>query len=198
MPEPGHSKRTAANAKPEARGGAPSVLIVMGVSGSGKTTIAGLLSNRLGWTCEDGDRFHPPANVAKMAAGIPLTDEDRWPWLLAIADWIDATRNSGRHGVIACSALKREYRAVLVGDRGDAVRLVFLKGDRELIKARLALREGHFMPPELLDSQFAALEPPGEDERPLTVSIDARPREIVDMIIHALETDLGASLPAGP
>ena len=122
----------------------PSVLIVMGVSGSGKTTIAALLAHRLGWTFEDGDWFHPKANVDKMAAGTPLTDDDRWPWLQAIASWIDGTVKAGHHGVVACSALKREYRAVLVGDHAEAARIVFLDGDQELIGTRMRVRQGHF------------------------------------------------------
>lgn len=176
----------------------PSVLVVMGVSGSGKTTVAALLAGRLGWTFEDGDWFHPPENVAKMKAGTPLTDKDRWPWLHAIADWIDATRADGRHGVVACSALKHEYRAVLVGANGDAVRIVYLDGSREVIASRTAMRQGHFMPKELLDSQFEALEKPGEDENPIVVSVEPHPREIVETIVAALEQDLGHPVPKGP
>jgi gluconokinase len=163
----------------------PAALVVMGVSGSGKTTIAALLAGRLHWDFEDGDDLHPPANVAKMHAGTPLTDEDRWPWLQAVAGWIDATRAAGRHGVIVCSALKRSYRAVIIGERDD-VRLVYLKGDRSLIASRLAARHGHFMPAGLLESQLDTLEEPGPDERPVVVRIDARPREIVDAILAEL------------
>jgi gluconokinase len=160
----------------------PSVIVVMGVSGAGKSTIAAMLAVRLGWAYEDGDWFHPPANIEKMHSGHPLTDDDRWPWLEAIAAWIDAVRHAGGHGVIACSALKRAYREVLMRDRPD-VRLVYLKGDRGLIARRISLREGHhFMPAALLDSQFAALEEPGDDERPIVVSIDARPHDIVEAI----------------
>jgi gluconokinase len=157
-------------------------LIVMGVSGSGKSTIAGGLAERLGWTFEDGDRFHPPGNVAKMSAGDPLTDEDRWPWLQAIADEIGRVCRAGGHLVVACSALKRAYRDVLVGDRGD-VRFVFLEGSQALIAGRLARRKGHFMPPGLLDSQFKTLEPPQADEQAITVSIDAPVETIVDNIV---------------
>ena len=178
---------------PNSGDGLPAVLVVMGVSGSGKTTIASMLANRLGWTFEDGDWFHPPANVAKMSAGHPLTDKDRWPWLQAIADWIDATKVAGRHGVVACSALKREYRAVLVGGNGDAVRIVYLEGDRQLIGDRMSLRQDHFMPPGLLDSQFDTLEPPGPDENPITVSVAPHPRDVVESIVAALE---GAAAPA--
>lgn len=163
----------------------PSIIVVMGVSGSGKSTIAAMLAVRLHWIYEDADWFHPPANVEKMHSGTPLTDEDRWPWLRAVAAWIDDARGARKHAVIACSALKRAYRDILVGDRRD-VRVVYLKGERELIARRMTLRHGHFMPPSLLDSQFATLEEPGEDERPIVVSIDARPHEIVDTVIAKL------------
>jgi gluconokinase len=163
----------------------PCALIVMGVSGSGKTTIASRLAARLGWTFEDGDRFHPASNVAKMAAGHPLTDEDRWPWLQAIADEIDAVCQRGGHVVIACSALKRTYRDLLVHGRSD-VRLIFLDGTQAVIADRLARRKGHFMPPGLLDSQFKTLELPKSDENPVTVSIDAPVEAIVDEIARQL------------
>ena len=141
----------------------PCALIVMGVSGSGKSTIADKLAERLRWSYEDGDKFHPASNVAKMSAGHPLTDEDRWPWLQAIADDIDRVCGAGQHAVIACSALKRAYRDVLVHGRSD-VRIVYLKGTQELIARRLAARKNHFMPPGLLDSQFKTLEPPDAGE----------------------------------
>jgi carbohydrate kinase (thermoresistant glucokinase family) len=163
----------------------PSVLVVMGVSGSGKSTIAAMLAHRLQWVYEDGDWLHPKSNIETMHHGEPLNDADRWPWLYAIADWIDATRKAGKHGIVACSALKRAYREILVGDRPD-VRLVFLKGDRDLIADRIAARSDHFMPPELLDSQFEALEEPQEDERPITVSVAPHPRKIVENIIAKL------------
>ena len=164
----------------------PCALIVMGVSGSGKSTIAARLAERLSWTFEDGDRFHPAGNVAKMSAGQPLTDEDRWPWLQAISDEIDRVCHSGGHAVIACSALKRAYRDVLVHGRSDA-RIVFLSGTQPLIVERLARRKGHFMPPGLLDSQFKALEPPAADENPVTVSIDASVETIVEDIVRQLK-----------
>ncbi len=163
----------------------PSALIVMGVSGSGKSTIADKLAERLDWAFEDGDRFHPASNVAKMSAGHPLSDEDRWPWLRAIADEIDRVCKTGQHAVIACSALKRAYRDILVHGRND-VRIIFLKGTQGLIASRLALRKNHFMPPGLLDSQFKTLEPPGESENPVTVSIDASVEAIVDDIVNRL------------
>lgn len=163
----------------------PSVIVVMGVSGSGKSIIASMLARHLNWEFEDADGFHPPANVDKMRNGLSLTDEDREPWLQAIAAWIDNTRGAERHGVVACSALKRSYRDVLVGHRTD-VRLVYLRGVRELIARRMAARTGHFMPVGLLDSQFLTLEEPGPDENPIVVSIDARPPEIVDAVLVEL------------
>jgi gluconokinase len=163
----------------------PCALIVMGVSGSGKTTIGETLARRLGWPYEDADTFHPASNVAKMSAGHPLTDEDRWPWLKAIAAEIDRACSAGEHIVIGCSALKRAYRDVLMHGRTD-IRLVYLDGTRTLVADRLSLRKGHFMPPGLLASQFATLEPPTPDERAVTVSIDAEVEAIVDRIISQL------------
>ena len=163
----------------------PCALIVMGVSGSGKSTIGERLAERLAWRYEDGDRFHPASNVAKMSAGHPLTDEDRWPWLQAIADEIDRVCKAGEHAVIACSALKRAYRDVLVHRRSD-VRVVFLNGTQELIASRLAQRKGHFMPPGLLASQFSTLEPPDGSENPITVSIDTSVEAIIDDIVRQL------------
>jgi gluconokinase len=163
----------------------PCALVVMGVSGCGKSTIADKLAERLAWTYEDGDKFHPASNVAKMSAGHPLTDEDRWPWLQAIADEIDRVCEAGQHAVIACSALKRAYRDVLVHGRSD-VRIVFLNGTQQLIAHRLAQRKGHFMPAGLLDSQFRTLEPPDSSENPVAVSIDASVETIVNDIISHL------------
>jgi gluconokinase len=163
----------------------PCALIVMGVSGSGKTTIAEQLAQRLNWNFEDGDKFHPPGNVAKMSAGHALTDEDRWPWLRAIADEIDRSCCAGKRAVIACSALKRAYRDILVHGRDD-VRIIYLNGNQQLIANRLALRKGHFMPPGLLESQFKTLEPPASSENPVTVSIDASVESIVNDIISQL------------
>ncbi len=173
----------------------PCALVVMGVSGSGKSTIAEKLAQRLNWTYEDGDTFHPASNVAKMSAGHPLTDEDRKPWLQAIANEIDRTCKAGEHAVIACSALKRAYRDILVHGRND-VRIVYLKGSQDLIASRLAARKNHFMPPGLLDSQFKTLEPPDASEHSLTVSIDGSIEQIVDDIVRQLmpdTADLGAT-----
>jgi gluconokinase len=157
----------------------------MGVSGSGKSTVADRLAARLGWRYEDGDSFHPASNVAKMSAGAPLTDEDRRPWLQAIADKIDRLSAAGERAVIACSALKRAYREVLVHGRDD-IRIVFLDGTQELVAARLAARKGHFMPSGLLASQFRTLERPEANERPIIVSIDAPVERIVDDIVTQL------------
>jgi carbohydrate kinase (thermoresistant glucokinase family) len=163
----------------------PAIIIVMGVSGCGKSTIGSLLAQALGFDFQDGDQFHPATNVKKMHDRIPLSDADRRPWLEAIADFIDRTRQAHGHAVVACSALKRRYRQILIGDRSD-VRLVYLKGDAALIAGRLTGRHGHFMPPELLDSQFQALEEPGPEENPITVSIADPPAAIVARIMAAL------------
>jgi gluconokinase len=163
----------------------PAALIVMGVSGSGKSTVGLLLAEALGFEYRDGDSFHPPANVEKMRAGTPLTDEDRWPWLAAIAAWINAHRLEGTTGIVACSALRRVYRDRLRDGHGD-VRFLFLQGDKALIGRRLATRKGHYMPASLLDSQFATLEEPGSDEGAVRLSIVAAPediaREAIDML----------------
>ena len=161
------------------------IAVVMGVSGSGKTTVARGVAQREGWRLVEGDNLHPQANVAKMHAGTPLTDEDRWPWLRAIAREIDAMRALGEQAVVACSALKRAYRDILIGERTDLV-LVYLQGSKELIAGRLAARTRHFMPPALLDSQFDTLEEPGEDEHPIVVSIAPPPEAIVDEVVLKL------------
>lgn len=159
------------------------VLAVMGVSGSGKTTVGTLLAGRLGWAYAEADDFHSQANVAKMAAGHPLTDEDRGPWLAAIAAWIDERIARHEPGVVTCSALKRRYRDVL---RRPEVQFVYLEGSRALIAQRLAARHGHFFRAEMLDSQFAALEPPAADEAAVIVPIQGTPAEIVDAVIAAV------------
>jgi gluconokinase len=155
-----------------------SAIVVMGVSGSGKSTVGQLIAARLACPFRDADSFHPPANIAKMSSGQPLTDEDRWPWLRAISAWIAEHRAAGTTCVVTCSALKRVYRDIVTDHQRADVRLVHLAGSFELIAARLAARKGHFMPPALLKSQFDALEPPTADERAITVSIDATPEEI--------------------
>jgi carbohydrate kinase (thermoresistant glucokinase family) len=164
---------------------APSVAVVMGVAGAGKTTVGERLAERLDWEFLEGDRLHPPENVAKMESGQPLTDADRVPWLAAIASSIDRWQASGSRGVVTCSALKRAYRQQIIGGK-SGVRLVYLVGQHWLIAERLALRRGHFMPASLLDSQFAALEPPGADENPIEVAIDWPVDDIVDEIAAQL------------
>jgi carbohydrate kinase (thermoresistant glucokinase family) len=163
----------------------PVVLVIMGVSGSGKSTIASLLSDRLGWPFEEGDSLHPEANVEKMAAGHPLTDEDRWPWLEKVGDWIHERLDAGGNGIITCSALKRVYRDRLTRGRSGIV-FVYLAGDNPTIARRLAARHGHFMPPTLLDSQFADLEEPAEDETYISVDVRGTPDQIAEEVIREL------------
>ncbi|MCC0807322.1 gluconokinase [Methylobacterium sp. W2] len=163
----------------------PDIIVVMGVSGSGKSTVAGLLAERLGWDFVDGDSFHSPDHVAKMRDGHGLDDSDRAPWLAAMAAWIGACIETGRPGILACSALKRAYRDALVQGRAG-IRIVYLDGDRDLIAARIARRAGHFMPAALLDSQFALLEPPGPEEGALEVPIAGNAEAIVATILTEL------------
>jgi len=187
-PAPGRSSRLSGTSpmnEPSQRLARPVVLVLMGVSGCGKTTVGELLAQRLHWPYEEGDALHPPANVAKMAAGHPLDDADRAPWLARVADWVDARLAAGECGVISCSALKRAYRE-LIDRHGAGVHFVYLHGSRELIASRLGGRHGHFMPSTLLDSQFATLEEPGPDEPALRVEIgdtpDAIARHIADVL----------------
>lgn len=161
------------------------VVVVMGVSGSGKTTVGRLLADRLGWQYQEGDALHPPENVAKMSAGTPLTDADRIPWLHRIAARIDDWRSRGESGVVTCSALKRAYRDIIIGNRPD-VGLVHLKGSRELIGQRMAARQGHFMPTALLDNQFATLQEPAPEERAIVVDVGSTPVVIVDEVVRRL------------
>src|SRR5215510_826679 len=154
----------------------------MGVSGSGKTTIGQRLAQELGWPLYDGDRFHPQANIAKMRRGMPLTDEDRWPWLQALRAHIETWVQQGMSAVLACSALRQAYREHLIIDEAE-VKLVYLKGNYDLIRERLAQRQGHFMPPGLLASQFAALEEP---EQGVVVDIVHPPDTIVELIREQL------------
>jgi gluconokinase len=161
----------------------PIVLVVMGVSGTGKSTVAGMLAGRLGWDLEEGDDLHPAANVAKMAAGQPLTDDDRWPWLAQISAWIQVHTQSGTPGVITCSALRRVYRDRLAG---PGVVFVHLAGTREQIAARLSARLDHFMPPALLGSQLNTLEPLEPDENGIVVDLGHKPTHEVKEIMRKL------------
>jgi len=154
----------------------------MGVSGAGKTTTGKRLANLLGWPFRDGDEFHPRANIEKMADGIALCDEDRAPWLGAIAAWIDECRTADRGGIVSCSALRRAYRDAIIGERPD-VGLVYLRGSRALIADRLSRRRGHFMPPSLLISQFRILEEPLPDEHAIVVSMRLPPKRVVERIV---------------
>jgi gluconokinase len=163
------------------------VILIMGVSGCGKTTVGERLAVTLGLPFQEGDALHPPANIAKMAGGTALTDADRWPWLEAVAAWMDERRAIGSGGIISCSALKRAYRERLRSGRPD-VELVFLRGSRAAIANRLAARAGHFMPPRLLDSQLDALEEPEARERPIVVGIEQTVPQIVEEILAGLST----------
>jgi carbohydrate kinase (thermoresistant glucokinase family) len=163
----------------------PVAIVVMGVSGCGKTTVASLLAQRLGWEFAEADTFHSLANVEKMRSGIPLNDDDRWPWLDAIAAYIDNARSRHRHCVVACSALRRAYRERLAGGHDD-LRFVYLKGDYDTIASRMTGRSGHYMPPTLLRSQFDTLEEPGDAERPIVLGIDLPPAVLVDEVLAAL------------
>ena len=172
--------------------GSPPILVIMGVSGAGKSTVAQELAARLGWSFEEGDALHPTANVAKMHAGIPLTDADRGPWLARVADWIDHQRARKQPGIITCSALKRSYREIIIGDRPE-VRLVYLRGGRDLLAEHLAGRHGHFMPAGLLQSQLDTLEEPDPAEDPLTIDLGPPAGKIAEEIIRLL----GASAAIG-
>jgi gluconokinase len=164
----------------------PVIVVVMGVSGSGKSTVAALLAAALGCQFQEGDDLHPPENVEKMRGGTPLTDADRIPWLHKIAEEIDGWRARSQCGVLTCSALKRSYRDIIIGDRGDVI-LVYLKGSHDLIHRRMAARHGHYMPVALLDSQFATLEEPTPDERPITLDVGGKPAELAHEIVSQIE-----------
>jgi gluconokinase len=159
------------------------IVVLMGVSGSGKTTVGKLLASQLGWIFYDADDYHPAANVAKMHAGIPLTDEDRKPWLQTLAHLIDEARARGQSIVLACSALKHSYQEYLRHHLDD-VKYVCLCGSKELIQQRLAARKGHFMNPALLVSQFETLEPPDD-------AIQVNVRESPDAIASEIRRNLG-------
>jgi gluconokinase len=167
-------------------GARPVIAVVMGVAGSGKTTVAALLAAALGCPLLEGDALHSPGNIEKMRGGTPLTDADRMPWLHEIADRIDRWRARGESGVLTCSALKRAYRDIIIGDRRE-VTLVYLSGSYDLIRRRMEARHDHFMPVGLLDSQFASLQEPTPDEHPITVDVDRPPAEIADEIMRRLE-----------
>jgi gluconokinase len=161
-------------------------LVVMGVAGSGKTTVAGRLAARLDLVLAEADEFHPAANIAKMSAGTPLTDADRAPWLAAIRDWLSSEADAGHAAVVTCSALKRTYRDVLRSAHGT-VRFVHLDGSAELLAGRIGERSGHFMPPTLLPSQLADLEPLADDEDGVVVDATATPDEIVETVLAWLD-----------
>jgi len=161
------------------------IAVIMGVSGSGKSTVAAAIAKAEGWLVVEGDMLHPASNIAKMKAGTPLTDEDRWPWLHAIAGRMNELQTEGVSATVACSALKRCYRALLIDGRPDTV-LIYLRGSRALIGQRLESRKCHFMPPLLLDSQFATLEEPGPDEHPIVVDLDAFGETVSNAVLQRL------------
>ncbi|PPB48541.1 gluconate kinase [Arthrobacter pityocampae] len=163
----------------------PHHVVVMGISGSGKTTIATRLTERLGWVFAEADDFHPAANIAKMTAGTALTDEDRWPWLEAMRDWMTLQAQAGRSTVVTCSALKRSYRDLLTGAEGR-VRFVHLLGDTDLILERMKTRSGHFMPESLLPSQISTLEPLEPDEAGLRIQNTGTPDDVTTDVIDQL------------
>ncbi|MDV6268708.1 carbohydrate kinase [Rhodococcus sp. ACPA4] len=160
------------------------VLVVMGVSGSGKSTVGGMIAGAMGWDLQEGDDLHPQANIEKMATGHPLNDDDRWPWLDKIAQWITQHTDAGQPGIVTCSALKRSYRDIL---RGENVVFVHLAGSRDQIGQRLTARLDHYMPPSLLDSQISTLEPIDPDEQAIIIDVGGSPVEIVEEILRRLE-----------
>jgi gluconokinase len=164
----------------------PRHVVVMGISGSGKTTIATQLAQRLGWIYAEADEFHPAENIAKMTSGTPLTDEDRWPWLESMKNWMTAEAQSGRSTVVTCSALRRSYRDVLTHAQGR-VRFVHLLGDTDLILERMKTRSGHFMPESLLPSQISTLEPLEADEQGVRIENTGTPDQVTDDVIDQLD-----------
>jgi carbohydrate kinase (thermoresistant glucokinase family) len=173
---------TAANEAEAAKYVEPGILVLMGVSGSGKSTVALELQRVLGWPFQEGDDLHPSANVEKMRSGQPLNDQDRLPWLQAVAGWIDGQLAANKPGIITCSNLKRAYRDITVGSR-PGVRLVYLKGEPVIIHQRLLQRVHRYMPPSLLGTQFDTLEEPGADEHPITVAVHgAIPETVVEIL----------------
>ena len=175
---------TSADSPPPTRP-TPDIVVVMGVSGTGKTTVAKGISTIMGWEFAEGDAFHPAANVAKMASGHPLTDEDRWPWLALIGDWITAKEDAGESAVVTCSALRRVYRDVLRAGR-PGVRFLHLTLDPTALQDRLEHRAGHYMPASLLPSQLASLEPLGDDEPGVEVSSAGTPPVVLHRALHVL------------
>ncbi len=161
------------------------VAIIMGVSGSGKTTVAEHVASQLGWMFQEGDMLHPPANVVKMASGQPLDDADRAPWLAIIAQWVQARLAAGQNGVVTCSALKRSYRQQ-IGLGKPGVTFVYLHGDRATLEAHVRSRHHEFMPATLLDSQLATLEEPGSDEHVITVDVGGRVEDTVATVVEQL------------
>ena len=169
------------------------IVVLMGVSGSGKTTVGRLLSERLGWPLQDADDFHPPANIEKMRAGIPLTDDDRWPWLDRLNGLLRIKDSNRENALLACSALKQKYRDRLAAGCRD-LRWVHLKGSFELIESRLKARKGHYMKAGLLESQFATLEEPVDA---ITAEIAAGPEAIADAVAEALDASTQVRRTAG-
>lgn len=163
----------------------PQHLVIMGVSGSGKTTISTLLSEHLGWIAAEADEFHPTANIEKMASGTPLEDADRWPWLESISAWMGTQAENGRSTIVTCSALKRSYREVLDAAPGE-VHFIHLNGDVDLLRERMKTRSGHFMPASLLPSQMSTLEPLTQAESGIVVDILKTPGEIAADILARL------------
>ena len=161
------------------------IIVLMGVSGCGKTTVGVDLAAHLGWEYQEGDALHPPENILKMSAGTPLKDDDRKPWIAKVSDWIDSYCMAGRDGVISCSALRKSYRQMIIGNHND-VHLVYLSGTRELLSRRLAERKDHFMPPDLLESQLEILEEPSAAEHAIVVTIDRTPNDLVRVICDGL------------
>jgi gluconokinase len=170
-------------------------IVVMGVSGSGKSTVAATLVDRLGWEFAEGDDFHPPANVEKMRAGHPLDDEDRWPWLRSLAAWIGEHERAGRSVVVTCSALKRSYRDLL-REGHPSVWFAHVTADPELIRERVEHRTGHYMPSSLLDSQLAILEPLGDDEPGARISGAGSPPSVTTELLAALDAERDLHLSA--
>jgi gluconokinase len=168
-------------------------IVVMGVSGSGKSTVAAELVDRLGWEFAEGDEFHPPENVAKMAAGHPLDDEDRWPWLRRLADWIGEHETAGRSVVVTCSALKRSYRDLLCAGH-PSVWFAHVTVDADVLRSRLEHRTGHYMPASLLDSQLATLQPLQDDEPGAAISGAEPAADVVTHLLAVLEAERGVSI----